>query len=510
MNIEQVSLEASAALVGVCLPSVVPARDTIALTSWTKHGPAGAGTWNVSTDGLSVLQTINGSPTYFVSDFDLTDSRFEGTFRVEPGAGDDDYIGFVFAFNGLASDQSFYLVTWKQLDQATGEGFGEEGLKLFKVKGDVTSGEIWNGETPSRRTVLASLPGTARGWAHGRNYRFEGGENLISQAVTVTQTAAAAFRVSGLAPLTGNPGSYELTVDATGVQDLLGGTGVGFRAVAWQPDATAPTLVRIAQRGGTAVTFPVRALTLHFSEPIDPATFTPEDLTLTRNGGPDLVADGISIRRLLPAAFSITGLEAFTENDGVYVLDSNRAGIANRAGNSVQGDGRATWTMDSAGPEPPRDLALTPDTGISSIDGITNARQVTLSGTLPEPGMSVFVQDERSGVPLGRANVPGTSFSYVLGSEESGARRIKLRTFDAAGNSASSQFEFFIDVQAPSVAGFHWDPVAQQYRVVEDGEPLSPGYGVWGLATEQTEHDVGEDAVPPAASGTSGAGDEAP
>lgn len=88
----------------------------INLNTWTQMGPLGNGNWNVATDGQSVLQTINGNPTYFVSPDSFINSTFEGSFGVESGGNwDDDYIGFVF---GLQDANEFWLFDWKQGDQS--------------------------------------------------------------------------------------------------------------------------------------------------------------------------------------------------------------------------------------------------------------------------------------------------------------------------------------------------------------------------------------------------------
>jgi methionine-rich copper-binding protein CopC len=144
------------------------------LSGWTKHGNSGNGNWNVAADGLSVLQTINGNPTFFISDFDLTDSSFQGTFAVETSS-DDDYIGFVFGFNdndGNPStlDSPFYLLSWKQTNQSH-TGYGEAGFKVVKVT-DPVNYNYWDVETSSYGTVLHRLTESDKGWRDYEVYEF--------------------------------------------------------------------------------------------------------------------------------------------------------------------------------------------------------------------------------------------------------------------------------------------------------------------------------------------------
>lgn len=97
----------------ILVPSFAGATN-LDLSSWGQEGPSGNGNWVVAGDNLSVLQTINGQPTVFLSDDTYINTSFEGAFRA--GAdGDDDYMGFVF---GWQSPNDFYLFDWKQGQQS--------------------------------------------------------------------------------------------------------------------------------------------------------------------------------------------------------------------------------------------------------------------------------------------------------------------------------------------------------------------------------------------------------
>ncbi len=129
------------------------------------------GEWRV--DGDSVVQDINGAMSFFVSDFDLVNSRFEGRLQVVDAAGDDDIIGFVFGFRQHAETQlpdQYYLVSWKQ----TSQGGAEAGLKLAKITGtggSLQRPDLWNLESSDPFIdVLAVGPST--GWQDGVAYDF--------------------------------------------------------------------------------------------------------------------------------------------------------------------------------------------------------------------------------------------------------------------------------------------------------------------------------------------------
>jgi len=175
-----------ALIIGVLLvlsagSSVWAAPVPIDLNTWTKEGPPANGTWNVSGDGSTVLQTINGNPTFFVSPGNYIDTTFTGKFKVETTS-DDDFIGFVFGYNSPLASQSdpvndfdFLLFDWKQLNQSDSGYTGYEGFNLVRVNGTFTnySPSFWgHTDNPPTFDVLATDYGSGRGWADNTEYEF--------------------------------------------------------------------------------------------------------------------------------------------------------------------------------------------------------------------------------------------------------------------------------------------------------------------------------------------------
>ena len=102
--------------------------------------------------GGSVLQTINGDSTFFVSPDDQFNKEIKGKFGVETTY-DNDYIGFVFGYQtpaGTGSDLNFILFDWKQADQWG----SREGFTLIRVNG--TSGIPFSTSTPHHTENLAN------------------------------------------------------------------------------------------------------------------------------------------------------------------------------------------------------------------------------------------------------------------------------------------------------------------------------------------------------------------
>ena len=71
--------------------------------------------WDISNDGESAIQINNADPSILVSDNILYEGVIEGDWQVN-SASDDDYIGFVFAYQDPGH---YYLFDWKGRSQDT-------------------------------------------------------------------------------------------------------------------------------------------------------------------------------------------------------------------------------------------------------------------------------------------------------------------------------------------------------------------------------------------------------
>lgn len=165
------------------------------LRTWTAESyPAvsgfGAGVWTVAPDGSDVVQSVNGQPTMFYSDFEVMSSNVEGEILVT--GGDDDYIGFALGFlpgDSTSNDAEYLLVDWKRGTQNFNFGtpscspgsVAPAGLAVSRVFGIPTADEFWghvnfddtcsdldNGlEELARGTTLG-----ASGWSTSTSYVF--------------------------------------------------------------------------------------------------------------------------------------------------------------------------------------------------------------------------------------------------------------------------------------------------------------------------------------------------
>ena len=156
----------------------------IDFNTWSQQGNPAAGNWVVQGGGASVLQTINGEPTFFVSPDTIFNSTIEGEFQVVNNGSDDDFVGFVFGYVspvsslGHGTDQfDFYLFDWKRGNQSYSGYTAQAGMSVNRVQGTFTSyandqiPTFWGHQTNTQFQVLANNFGSA-GWAHNTLYEF--------------------------------------------------------------------------------------------------------------------------------------------------------------------------------------------------------------------------------------------------------------------------------------------------------------------------------------------------
>jgi hypothetical protein len=179
----------------LCLFSSIASAAVIDLNTWTAESyPAvsgfGAGVWNVTADGSSVTQTVNGQPTFFYSDFNAFGTKTTGTIRVASSDTDDDYIGFALGFNpddSTDGSASYLLIDWKRGTQffdfgtpsASPGGTAPLGLAVSLVTGIPDADEFWQHANLAGTAVGSGLNELARGttlgstgWAFNTDYAF--------------------------------------------------------------------------------------------------------------------------------------------------------------------------------------------------------------------------------------------------------------------------------------------------------------------------------------------------
>lgn len=161
---------AAAAMIGLAGAAQGAAVD---LSSWTQEGP---GNWVLQPGNNSVIQTVNGIPTIYYSDYNAFGNRLSGTVRVGT-TGDDDFFGFVVGFTpGDLTDGSsnFLLIDWKQGTQSAFGCSGDKGLAVSSVSAGLgNNAGAWCHQGFGVTELARGATLANAGWADNTTYAFD-------------------------------------------------------------------------------------------------------------------------------------------------------------------------------------------------------------------------------------------------------------------------------------------------------------------------------------------------
>jgi hypothetical protein len=119
----------------------------IDLTPWTvvqyEFNDQPDAVWVLSNNNQTATQTVNADGSYLRSNFLLTDTAIDGTWRVNT-TNDDDFMGFVF---GEQDSNHYYLFDWKKADQNDATfGFAQVGMTVklvSRTSGNMVETDLW-------------------------------------------------------------------------------------------------------------------------------------------------------------------------------------------------------------------------------------------------------------------------------------------------------------------------------------------------------------------------------
>ncbi len=114
-------------------------------------------------------------------------------------------------------------------------------------------------------------------------------------------------------------------------------------------DASPPTVFAI-QEVMDPRTVPVETIDVTFSEPIADSSFDFADLSLSKDGGANLINGNVTIASLTKSVYRIHGLSTLTETDGEYVLTVDAAGVTDPFGNPGIGVTAELWRKGEFAP----------------------------------------------------------------------------------------------------------------------------------------------------------------
>jgi uncharacterized protein YaiE (UPF0345 family) len=315
-----------------------------------------------------------------------------------------------------------------------------------------------------------------------------GGANLLTAAQTLTTSDYITYTLGNLASLTGVSGTYTLTLTAagSGITDSAGNAVTGDATSSFVVDATAPTA------SITAVTpsprnSAVSQMQFVFSEAVSGVTLAA--LSLTDNGGADLLTSAQTLTTSDNATYTLGNLSSLTGGSGSYTLTLNAAnsGITDAAGNTLAVNATSSFVIDVTAPTVTI-TAVTPNPRTSSVSqmqfvfseavsGVTlSALSLTVNGgaNLLTSAQTLTTTDYIT-YTLGNLSSPtGASGNYTLTVTAAGSG-----ITDAVGNALAGNATSSFVINLPQ-----WTPGPTKFL------PSASSYAVDSLATAVSEQVV--------------------
>jgi Ca2+-binding RTX toxin-like protein len=196
---------------------------------------------------------------------------------------------------------------------------------------------------------------------------LDGGANLITNGVTISQIDPITFQINNLTGITGNIGQYQLSVNATGIQDLAGNAGAGIVNENWTFTGDRPGIASIIGFNSTLLNTPLNTFDVTFTEAINPSSFDYTDITLRRNNGESLVNNTVTITQIDATTFRVGNFAPFTNTEGDYQLLVTANGVQDTDSNNGVGGKGFNWVLDNTIPT------------LTSITNLTSPRNTAVT-----------------------------------------------------------------------------------------------------------------------------------
>ena len=253
-------------------------------------------------------------------------------------------------------------------------------------------------------------------------------------------------------------------------------------------DATT-TVVAILSVSSVAAVAPnprnatVSSIDITFSTAINAATLATADVTLTRNGGANLLTGVQSIGFVSGNTYRVNNLSGLTGVDGTYVLTVNASGILETFGLPGVGSVTTTWLMDTIRPN--STITPLPQRAASpTFNLVVQANDPAPSNGATPSGLAsydIYVSTDGSAFVLWRTGSfsVGNSQTFVADGRHSYAFRSIVR--DAAGNvesksaAAIDASTFVPDLFAPNTMVSGVDATTSNFTISLQGSDLGGG-----------------------------------
>lgn len=179
----------------------------------------------------------------------------------------------------------------------------------------------------------------------------QGGPNLMNNTVTVTQINSTTYDVD-LSQITIQDGFYVLTIETTGIENLMGESGYFAKQASWSQFANTPAIAEFIgipeNEGVTRSNF--SNLMIRFTVSVDTLTFTKEKLIWKKNGSVMSVEPTIIRMDADAKLFKVSGLDNLMTDNGTYELTVDLVNIKSRTGVFGYQNQSASWKYDTIAP----------------------------------------------------------------------------------------------------------------------------------------------------------------
>jgi len=199
----------------------------------------------------------------------------------------------------------------------------------------VISGSLSGTPNTTYRVEFFSNPATDLS-GHGQGQTF-----LTYATVTTDSSGAAAFTVD---TPTAVPVGQSISATAT---DPAGNTSEFSADITVASPLAISSITPVSPNPRNTS---VSTVDVTFSEAINTSSLAPGALTLTDNGGANLINNGVSLTLVAGDTYAIGGLAGLTASEGNFVLTVNAADIEDTYGNSGTGSATTSWLMDTTPP----------------------------------------------------------------------------------------------------------------------------------------------------------------
>ncbi len=144
---------------------------------------------------------------------------------------------------------------------------------------------------------------------------------------------------------------------------------------------------------------PVSSVTVTLADSITTTALTAADLSLTDDGGPNLVNGVISLYSTSSDTYVITSLSGLNPSDGLYTLTLNGAGLTDQAGTPISGTLSTSWLLDTTPPTSTVSSLPEQTTSTSFTVPVTSNDPTGPNGSTPSGVASIAIYDSEDSGP---------------------------------------------------------------------------------------------------------------